>query len=128
MAENVQLVTKCEVASAQNDDFYVYPFTGTFFYLQPVHSAASNKCVNISGGTATAGAAVIQYNCTFTFANDIFRLEYVAGTGNDVVVHIKPVHSNMCVDVAGSGTADGTLIQQWTCNNTAAQDFYLRTA
>jgi len=127
MANLVQLVTKCEAATALNDDFYINPLN-SFYYLQPKHSAASNKCVNISGGVATNGAAVIQFDCGFVYGNDIYRLEYVAGTGADIVVHIKPVFSNMCVDVASSGTADGTLIQQWTCNNTAAQDFYLRPA
>jgi hypothetical protein len=28
------------------------------------------------------------------------------------------------VDVSGSGTADGTNIQLWTCNGTNAQRFY----
>ena len=32
-------------------------------------------------------------------------------------------HSGRCMDVSGSGTADGTNIQQWTCNGTGAQAF-----
>jgi hypothetical protein len=28
---------------------------------------------------------------------------------------LKNVNSNMCIDVAGSGTSDGTKIQQWAC-------------
>ena len=31
--------------------------------------------------------------------------------------------ANKCVDVAGGGTADGTLIRQWTCNGTVSQQF-----
>jgi chitinase len=31
--------------------------------------------------------------------------------------------ASTCLDVAGAGTADGTRIQQWTCNQTAAQRF-----
>src|SRR5690349_20310827 len=33
--------------------------------------------------------------------------------------------SAKCLDVAGRGTADGTKIQQWTCNQTSAQTFVL---
>lgn len=32
-------------------------------------------------------------------------------------------HSNKCLDVSGSGTADGTNIQQWNCNGSGAQSF-----
>jgi hypothetical protein len=38
---------------------------------------------------------------------------------------ITAAHSGKCVDVAGSGLADGTNIQQYSCNNAAAQDFDL---
>jgi hypothetical protein len=31
--------------------------------------------------------------------------------------------SGKCIDINGAGTADGTNIQQWTCNGTAAQAF-----
>ena len=33
------------------------------------------------------------------------------------------VGANKCIDVNGSGTADGTNIQEWTCNGTGAQLF-----
>lgn len=36
--------------------------------------------------------------------------------------------SGKCLDVAASGTANGTNIQQWTCNGTQAQGFRLRDA
>ncbi|HEU5333574.1 MAG TPA: RICIN domain-containing protein [Actinocrinis sp.] len=31
--------------------------------------------------------------------------------------------ANKCVDVRGAGTGDGTMIDEWTCNNTVAQEF-----
>jgi hypothetical protein len=31
--------------------------------------------------------------------------------------------ANKCVDVRGANTADGTLIDEWTCNRTVAQNF-----
>jgi hypothetical protein len=33
-----------------------------------------------------------------------------------------------CLDVASAGTADGTNIQEWTCNGTGAQSFSVRDA
>jgi Chitinase class I/Ricin-type beta-trefoil lectin domain-like len=35
-------------------------------------------------------------------------------------------HSGSCMDVAASGTADGTNIQEWNCNGTGAQSFQLQ--
>jgi endoglucanase len=32
-------------------------------------------------------------------------------------------HSNKCVDASGAGTANGTAVQQWLCNNTLAQQW-----
>jgi beta-glucanase (GH16 family) len=34
---------------------------------------------------------------------------------------LQAVHSGKCVDVAAAGTANGTKVQQWTCNGTVAQ-------
>ncbi len=42
---------------------------------------------------------------------------------NGVVYNFKPQNSGKCLDVAASGTNNGTNIQQWTCNGTAAQKF-----
>src|SRR5262245_22459343 len=35
-------------------------------------------------------------------------------------------HPGSCMDVVGSGAADGTNIQEWTCNGTGAQSFQLQ--
>jgi hypothetical protein len=37
-------------------------------------------------------------------------------------------HPGSCMDAQGSGTADGTQIQEWTCNGTGAQSFELQDA
>ncbi|MFT3775755.1 MAG: family 16 glycosylhydrolase [Minicystis sp.] len=34
---------------------------------------------------------------------------------------LQAVHSGKCVDVSAAGTANGTRVQQWTCNGTVAQ-------
>ncbi len=45
--------------------------------------------------------------------------------GGGATVRLAARHSNKCIDVSGGGTANGTNIQQWTCNGSAAQDFRL---
>jgi hypothetical protein len=37
-------------------------------------------------------------------------------------------HPGSCMDAQGAGTADGTQIQEWTCNGTGAQSFELEDA
>src|ERR1700739_4526290 len=37
-------------------------------------------------------------------------------------------HPGSCMDAQSGGTADGTQIQEWTCNGTGAQSFELQDA
>src|SRR6266511_4185695 len=39
--------------------------------------------------------------------------------------HLVRQGSGKCLDVVGAATADGTNIQQWSCNGTTAQHFRL---
>ncbi|MET0402618.1 MAG: RICIN domain-containing protein [Cystobacter sp.] len=45
---------------------------------------------------------------------------------SDSVVKLVASHSSKCLDVASSGTQNGTLVQQWGCNGTNAQAFRLK--
>lgn len=36
-------------------------------------------------------------------------------------------HSGKCVDAAAAGTADGTAVQQYTCNGSTAQQWQFRS-
>lgn len=44
------------------------------------------------------------------------------------VVTLTAKHSGKCLDVPNSGTANGTALQQWSCNGTSAQTFRLQAA
>ena len=48
----------------------------------------------------------------------------VPDTGPNVFA-IVARHSGKCLDVPGASTTDGTRLQQWSCNNSAAQSFRL---
>lgn len=38
---------------------------------------------------------------------------------------IRNVHSDKCVDLNSSGSSNGTKVQNWSCNNTQAQSFWI---
>jgi hypothetical protein len=50
------------------------------------------------------------------------------GGGGGGNVHLVAPFSGKCLDVSGSGTSDGTKIQEWSCNGTSAQAFHLADA
>jgi hypothetical protein len=51
--------------------------------------------------------------------------QYQLASAGGSAYTIKNVNSNLCVDVDASSTADGAVIQQYTCNMTGAQSFTL---
>jgi glucose/arabinose dehydrogenase/PKD repeat protein len=80
--------------------------------------------VDVSAGLAGAPAGSTTLYLTFSggagalFDMDAFTFSKTAAGGQG------PIRgSGKCVDVAGSATADGTKIQLYTCNGTAAQSW-----
>src|ERR1700721_216203 len=49
-------------------------------------------------------------------------------TSGDIYNFGTLAHSGSCMDALAGGTADGTQIQEYTCNGTGAQSFELRSA
>jgi hypothetical protein len=79
---------------------------------------------NITGGvSATASGDLLQ---TWNYGgpgntNALFALNQTAsGTYT-----LKADNSGLCIDTPGSSTTTGTQLQQYTCNNTPAQQFNL---
>ncbi|GAA0379570.1 hypothetical protein Acor_00990 [Acrocarpospora corrugata] len=93
------------------------------FMLQPAH--VTGKCVSAGSATA-AGTKAFQYVCGPPYGDQAYRLDYVAGSGDDTLVRVRPMHSGNCLDVEGPSLLNNALIHQWTCLNTASQEFYLR--
>ncbi|WP_233439319.1 ricin-type beta-trefoil lectin domain protein [Lentzea atacamensis] len=50
---------------------------------------------------------------------NVARSQYLVSSGSGAIVGI----GGKCVDVNGSGTADGTAVQLWGCNGTGAQQW-----
>ena len=73
-----------------------------------VTSVASDKVLDVAGGSTLAGAGILQWSWHGA-ANQQWRVVAVA----DDAYEILSVRSGMAVDVAGGSTADGAGIVQW---------------
>ncbi|MEV4136544.1 RICIN domain-containing protein [Dactylosporangium sp. NPDC049742] len=92
-------------------------------YLHPVH--APGQCLAVPGGYTTDNAGIGQWACN-TAPDQFQQLDYVAGTGQNTMVRIRPTHSNKCVAIPNGSLAEGTGAIQWTCGAYADQTWYLR--
>src|SRR5262249_34448501 len=81
----------------------------------------------ISGGFVWVADDVIA--CSGSFADYASAINSSVGGGGGGQGNgrnrVVGAFSGKCLDVSGSGTADGTKVQEWTCNGSGAQTFYL---
>lgn len=127
------------IASASKNDgarLQIWADNGTVaqrYSVQPVSGSStdwsivnrsSGKCLDISGGATADGAALQQWSCN---GNPQQRFRFVAKSIGATIspgrYTLKALHSGKCLDTASSGTANGTNLQQYTCNGGLAQAF-----
>jgi Ricin-type beta-trefoil lectin domain len=80
--------------------------------------------------------ACVQLGCAMSAeeeAEDAAATEHVNETSQAFTIGGGPYRlvrqgAGKCLDVASAGTADGTNIQQWSCNKTKAQTFSIEDA
>jgi Ricin-type beta-trefoil lectin domain len=79
--------------------------------------------------------ACVQLGCAMSVeeeAEDAAATEHVNETSQAFTVgrpyRLVRQGAGKCLDVSGSGTAEGTNIQQWSCNKTKAQAFSFKDA
>jgi len=79
-----------------------------------VVGAASGRCLDVAGGSATAGAAVDLWDC-----------DGRAGQQWDVTSagELRVFSDSMCLDAYQKGTAPGTKVDVYTCNGGANQQW-----
>ncbi len=70
-------------------------------------SLATEKCIDVAGGSAASGANVNQFRC-HSGDNQRWNLHRANVPG---FVYIKAQHSNLFLDVRIGGPKDGTLQQ-----------------
>ncbi|MFD1077161.1 RICIN domain-containing protein, partial [Longispora fulva] len=93
-------------------------FTGNADGTYTITNVASGLCVDVYGGSTSAGAAVIQWTCT-NGANQRWRV-----TGGTIMA----VHSSLVLTIGGAGdgavatqAADtGTNLQRWALTRVGA--------
>jgi hypothetical protein len=112
--------------AAANQRFSIQRLNGNLFTIV---NQNSGKCVDVVGGYTTDGANIQQWTCNGNPQQHYqFVPTSVASGGSKIAMGrytLTSVNSGKCLDVAGSGTTDGTNIQQYSCNGTGAQAFDL---
>ena|GEM_PF-3022563 len=88
---------------------------------------ASNRCLDVTGGTGATGDGVLTelWDCTGQ-ANQSWALTPPAAAATPLPLVAK--HSGKCLDVRGgpTATADGVLIEQWSCSGQSNQNWTLK--
>ncbi|MBP2323727.1 hypothetical protein JOF56_004112 [Kibdelosporangium banguiense] len=115
------------VSGGSNQQFELERIGSTPYFK--IKNAASAKCLDIGGFKHDDNTPIHQFTCDQSGvpqANQQFRLDYVSGTGMDVVVQPRIVHSDKCVTVTGASTANNAAIVQLTCSGAANQRYTLR--
>lgn len=74
----------------------------------------SNKCLDVDQVSLDNGARVVQYDCTGG-KNQSWTLTWAGNSTGPPQFTVRAQHSGKCLDAVGSGTADGTPLQQWDC-------------
>ena len=69
----------------------------------------------IAGCSAQSGGDVVGQSSQSISSGDVYNFGTLANPG-------------ACMDAQGAGTADGTQIQEWSCNGTGAQSFAVQAA
>lgn len=104
------------------DAFASIPFPVTNA-LYKVLNKNSGKAIDVSGGSTSAGANIIQWNDTGS-QNQHWRWAAV-GDGSYEIVN---QNSGQLLDVANASTADNATVVQWTDDNGANQHWTLTAA
>ena len=72
---------------------------------------------------------MVQWSCGAPAQpNQQYRIDHVSGSGLDMIVTIRNVHTEKCLQVAGGSTANNAQIVQATCGTTIPtyRQFFLR--
>src|SRR5688572_27382035 len=86
------------------------PITIDTSAVYTITGVQSGKCVEVAGGSTTAGAGLQIASCNGTTRQQ-FRMEAT----DSGFYRIKNVNSGQCADVEAVSTADGARVQQYFC-------------
>ncbi|GGM81226.1 RICIN domain-containing protein [Dactylosporangium sucinum] len=90
-------------------------------------SVSSGRCLDVTGGPTATGDGVLTelWDCTGQ-TNQSWRL--TPPSNSDIATPVVAKHSGKCLDVRGgpAQTANGAVIEQWTCTGESNQNWTLR--
>jgi len=87
----------------------------------PIYSPWSHQCLQPVDESTEQGAAIVQQPCAGKAGTPpIQNWIRIPVSGN--IFHLKNSKSGLCLDARG-GAADGTPVQQWTCNSISNENW-----
>lgn len=94
-------------------------------------NGASGFCADVVSSGESAGTPTQIYSCNGTPAQQ-WTFVPDSQTSSQGAIRTNNGYAfgggqQMCLDVKGSGTANGTVVQMYTCNNSGAQKWVLQT-
>ncbi|MFF5226371.1 RICIN domain-containing protein [Dactylosporangium sp. NPDC000521] len=110
----------CGAAGATNQQWQFRPTSDG--YYQVVNRYAPSLVWDVSGGTGSTGDGTQVHLWSYGGATNQQWLPASLGGGN---FRFTARNSGKCLDVRDVSTADGALLQQWSCTGGAAQSFRL---
>lgn len=84
----------------------------------------SNKCMGVGGGSTSAGAAVVEWDCNGHLDQQWLYLATGGYANGWPVYNIVNLNSGQCLGVQGGSTALGAQVVQWPCNGHPDQEWY----
>jgi hypothetical protein len=104
------------------------PTTGSLTYNNFAVSDINGNGINVPGLPWTDWVLDTLANCGNTWGGSqsgtSFTVTFGGPRGGGGSGHIVAPFSGKCLDINGAGTANGTKVQEWTCNGSAAQTFH----
>jgi beta-glucosidase len=112
----------CTGATSQLWQFV--PVATGYYEVLNDNAQSETESWNITGGAgATASGDLLQ---TWAYGGTANTNElFAAGVESNGYYNFVADNSGLCIDTPGASTTSGVQLQQYTCNNTAAQEFSL---
>jgi hypothetical protein len=103
--------------------------------LYQIVNLRSGMCMQVRNGGTGNGQTIDQFPCTApggsidASANQLWQVDFLGTNSPTMLYNLLPwsalrVNVAMCLDVTSGNTGNGTLLQQYECNQTNAQVFY----
>lgn len=89
--------------------------------LRPIHSLASNRCLDVEGGAQQPeGAALHQWECLPVSS----QRWLIVPRGDAFQIESQTSPTNRCIDIPQSNSSNGTVLIEWSCHGGANQRWY----